>query len=221
MSVDATKEQFEHIEMFGKPALFTDARVDISTLPLGFYCYNLRGSDNDPGRPVTLELHVGVNHAGTVLTPQKIKIPESGYKRLKDGLNFLDEEISLEQFCREYQIDFKPRLAIQPASNREAGIFYAQDPDTDRMMGAIGHVRIDFGQSGKEFWHTWHPRGDESLNSAAFKEELTQVVIGGVAKLLRFALMLHALVLKEQFALPDIFCFFYHSVFDGPEFFLL
>lgn len=47
------------------------------------------------------------------------------------------------------------------------------------------------------------------------------VVIGGVAKLLRFALMLHALVLKEQFALPDIFCFFYHSVFDGPEFFLL
>lgn len=49
MSVDATKEQFEHIEMFGKPALFTDARVDISTLPLGFYCYNLRGSDNDPG----------------------------------------------------------------------------------------------------------------------------------------------------------------------------
>ena len=48
MSVDATKEQFEHIELFGKPALFTDARVDVSTLPLGFYCYNLRGSDNDP-----------------------------------------------------------------------------------------------------------------------------------------------------------------------------
>lgn len=176
MSVDATKELFEHVELFGKPALFTDSRIDVSTVPLGFYCYDLRGSDNDPGRPVTLELHVGVNHAGTVLTPQKVKIPESGYKRLKDGLNFLGEEISLEQFCREYQIDFKPRLAIQPASNREAGIFYAQEPDTDRMMGAIGHVRIDFGQSGKEFWHTWHPRGDESLNSTAFKEELTQVV---------------------------------------------
>lgn len=176
MSVDAAKEQFEHIELFGKPALFTDARVDVSTLPLGFYCYDLRGSDNDPGRPVTLELHVGVNHAGSVLTPEKVKIPESGYKRLRDGLNFLGEEIGLEQFCREYRIDFKPRFAIQPASNREAGIFYAQEPDTDRMMGAIGHVRIDFGQSGKEFWHTWHPRGDESLNSAAFKEELTRVV---------------------------------------------
>ena len=203
MSVDATKEQFEHIEMFGKPALFTDARVDISTLPLGLYCYNLRGSDNDPGRPVTLELHVGVNHAGTVLTPQKIKIPESGYKRLKDGLNFLDEEISLKQFCREYQIDFKPRLAIQPASNREAGIFYAQDPDTDRMMGAIGHVRIDFGQSGKEFWHTWHPRGDESLNSAAFKEELTQVVD-----------QLRDSVLKDLRAM-DRFCYEHGGKIDG------
>lgn len=176
MSVDATKELFEHVELFGKPALFTNARIDVSTIPLGFYCYNLRGSDYDPGRPVTLELHVGVNHAGAVLTPEKVKIPDSGYKRLRNGLNFLGEEISLKQFCREYQIDFNPRLTIQPASNREAGIFYAQEPEKDRMVGAIGHVRIDFGQSGKEFWHTWHQRGDESLNSAAFKEELTQVV---------------------------------------------
>lgn len=43
-------------------------------------------------------------------------------------------------------------------------------------VGAIGHVRIDFGLDGKEFWHTWHPRGNESLNSAAFKKELGQVV---------------------------------------------
>lgn len=203
MSVDATKELFEHVELFGKPALFMDARIDVSTVPLGFYCYNLRGSDIDPGRPVTLELQVGVNHAGTVLTPYKVKIPESGYKRLKDGLNFLGEEISLKQFCREYQIDFKPRLAIQPASNREAGIFYAQEPETDRMMSAIGHVRIDFGQSGKEFWYTWHPRGDESLNSAAFKEELTQVVD-----------QLRDSVLKDLRAM-DRFCYEHGGKIDG------
>ena len=79
MSMDATKEQFEHVELFGKPALFTNSRMDVSTVPLGFYCYNLRGSDNDPGRPVTLELYVGVNHVGTVLTPEPVKIPKSGY----------------------------------------------------------------------------------------------------------------------------------------------
>ena len=159
MSMDATKEQFEHVELFGKPALFTNSRMDVSTVPLGFYCYNLRGSDNDPGRPATLELYVGVNHAGTVLTSEPVKIPKSGYKRLRDGLNFLGDEISLKEFCAEYKLQYCPRFEIRPASNDEAGIFYAQTPDQDKQMGAIGHVRIDFGAGGKEFWHTWHRAG--------------------------------------------------------------
>ena len=96
MNVDATKETFEHVELFGKPALFTDCGVDICTVPLGFYCYDLRGLDKDPGRPVALEQHAGVNHAGAVLAPKPVKIPKSGYKRLKDGLNFLGEEMTLK-----------------------------------------------------------------------------------------------------------------------------
>ena len=36
MSMDATKEQFEYVELFGKPALFTNLRMDVSTVPLGF-----------------------------------------------------------------------------------------------------------------------------------------------------------------------------------------
>lgn len=67
-------------------------------------------------------------------------------------------------------------FGMRPASNDEAGAFFAQTPELDRQMGAVGHVRIDFGMDGDEFWHTWHPRGEESLNSAAFKEELGQVV---------------------------------------------
>lgn len=163
--------------------------VDVSTVPLDFYCYNLRGSDNDPGRPATLELHVGVNHAGTVLTPEPVKIPKSVYKRLRDGLNFLGDEITLKEFCVEYKLQYCPRFEIRPASNDEAGIFYAQTPDQDKAMGAIGHVRIDFGSGGKEFWHTWHLRGEESLNSAAFKEELGPVIDqlrGSVLKDLNF-----------------------------------
>ena len=30
MSMDATKEQFEHVELFGKPALFTNSRMDVA-----------------------------------------------------------------------------------------------------------------------------------------------------------------------------------------------
>ena len=57
------------------------------------------------------------------------------------------------------------KFEIRPASSEEAGLFYALPPEQDEALGAIGHVRIDFGRSGSEFWHTWHPRGPAELNS--------------------------------------------------------
>ena len=65
---------------------------------------------------------------------------------------------------------------LRPASPEEAGIFYALPPKEGEALGAIGHVRIDFGHGGREFWHTWHPRGPDELNSAAFKAELDAFV---------------------------------------------
>lgn len=65
---------------------------------------------------------------------------------------------------------------LRPASESEAGVFYALTPERDEQLAAIGHVRMDFGSSGREFWHTWQPRGDEALNSPDFKSELCQVV---------------------------------------------
>lgn len=66
MQVNAMTEEFEHIELFGKPVLFTNARVDKATVPEGWYRYNIRGSDYDPGSFGTLEREVAVNHAGTM-----------------------------------------------------------------------------------------------------------------------------------------------------------
>lgn len=63
-----------------------------------------------------------------------------------------------------------------PASHDEAGGSYAQTPDQDEALGAIGHVRMDFGQSGKGFWHTWWPREAEELNFPEFKTELGNVI---------------------------------------------
>ena len=69
-----------------------------------------------------------------------------------------------------------PAFRVRPAQSEEAGAFFAQALDQDVQMGAIGHVRMDFGRSGTEFWHTWHPRGSEELNTPEFKAELQQVV---------------------------------------------
>ncbi|MFZ5944310.1 MAG: LPD28 domain-containing protein [Bacillota bacterium] len=102
MSVNAYEEHYEHVELFGKPALFTNSRIERSTVPKGFHCYDLRGSDNDPGNPVTVENLVAVNHAATVLTPEPVAIPQEGYCRLKGKLNFLGECMTLAEFCEEH-----------------------------------------------------------------------------------------------------------------------
>ena len=69
-----------------------------------------------------------------------------------------------------------PAFRVRPAQPEEAGAFFAQTLEQDAQMGAIGHVRMDFGKRGTEFWHTWHPRGSEELNTPEFKAELQQVV---------------------------------------------
>lgn len=68
------------------------------------------------------------------------------------------------------------KYEIRPASSEEAGLFYAMPPEQDAELGCIGHVRIDFGRGGDQFYHTWHPRGPEELNTQEFKDELTEVV---------------------------------------------
>ena len=67
MAVNARTEEFQHIEVFDKPALFTNGRIARDTVPEGWYCYDIRGSDDDPGELCYMEENVVVNHAGSVL----------------------------------------------------------------------------------------------------------------------------------------------------------
>jgi hypothetical protein len=179
MSVNARKEQYEHAELFGKPVLFTDSRIDRTTVPKEFYCYDLRGSDRDPGKPTTVENQVTVNHAGTVLAPEPIVIPKEGFHKICGKLNFLGECLTLQKFCKERGIELQPgnrKFIMRPSSSDEVGLFFTPTRERDIEMGTIGHVRIDFRSEGKEFWHTWWPCGDEALNSLKFKTELQELV---------------------------------------------
>lgn len=67
MTINVWSDSMQHIELLGKPALFSDSRVNRSTVPDGWYVYDLRGSDYDPDLISTLEARVIVNY------PKKIK----------------------------------------------------------------------------------------------------------------------------------------------------
>ena len=75
MAVNARTEKFQHLEVFDKPALFTNGRIARDTVPKGWYCYDIRGSDDDPGELCYMEENVVVNHAGSVLMPEKLAVP--------------------------------------------------------------------------------------------------------------------------------------------------
>ena len=54
-------EALQEIEIFDKPGLFSNGRLRDEDVPEGLYRYDLRGSDYDPGQPVTCRAgHVAV-----------------------------------------------------------------------------------------------------------------------------------------------------------------
>lgn len=68
-------------------------------------------------------------------------------------------------------------VQLRPASIEEAGLFYSElDQKQDEALGTVGHIRMDFGSGGKEFWHTWWPHNADRFNTLEFKEDLQAIV---------------------------------------------
>ena len=103
----ANDEQYQEIELFDKPGLFSNGRIVRDNLPEDVYCYDLRGSDYDPGEPVCVEERVVVNHAGSVLLTEPLELAEDGRLMLteEEGLNFVGGFSTLAQFLQEQRKD--------------------------------------------------------------------------------------------------------------------
>ena len=103
----ANDEQYQEIELFDKPGLFSNGRIVRDNLPEGVYCYDLRGSDYDPGEPICVEEQVVVNHAGSVLLIEPLELTEDGRLMLTEekGLNFTGGFSTLSQFLQKQRKD--------------------------------------------------------------------------------------------------------------------
>lgn len=180
MTVNARTEEFQQLELFGKYALFTNGRIGRSTVPEGWYCYDFRGTNDDPGELRYIEKHVTVNHAGSILMPEKLEFPASGRLDARDQFGFFDEgDMTLHEFCEVHDLPYpaeEEQYHIRPARPDEAGLFYAQPPGEDERLGTVGHLQMDFGRGGKEFWRIWWPSDVEEGNHPAFKTELEEGV---------------------------------------------
>ena len=180
MQVNIYKDKMPGARLFGTSVLYSAKPIPREDVPQGWYCYDLRGTARHPDEPHALVELAEENHAGSILSYLPLKKSGSQFRLVKDMFQMNGTYSTPSEFCAKESIrcpETPIRYLLCPAFPEEAGLFYAQTPERDEELGAIGHVRIDFGYHGREgFYHTWWPRGPEELNTQEFREELDRVV---------------------------------------------
>lgn len=96
-------EDLELVEMFGKPALFTNEHLKPSDVPQGLNLYHFRTDDDGENQFCTLEKNVVVNNGGSLLTRENIDLGEHGFISLSKDTspNFLGAECSIDDYVTE------------------------------------------------------------------------------------------------------------------------
>ena len=110
MRYNALKEDFEEVTILDKPALFTDLRIDRSTVPRGYHLYEVRHDDDCQGDPVQLARNILVNLWGSLITQDEIKLPADGYLDLdRNDLNYATGDCqNMKEFMQKYPPKTKP-----------------------------------------------------------------------------------------------------------------
>ena len=149
MSIDVREDKMQHAELFGKPVLYTNWLIARDTVPKGWYCYDIRGTDRDPSKKVSLEDHVSVNHAGSILSPVPLKGADTKARQIRGRFFFHGEEMDLETFCEEHDLEHPAdtrKYILRPASKEEAGLFYSQ---TETEMAQPGQGQFGLTEAGR------------------------------------------------------------------------
>lgn len=164
---DDVGEKYQVIELFEEPALYSNGCVDREKLPKGLYAYDLRGSDDDPGLPVTIQEHVVVNHAATVVTATPIDLTDAGYLPLgEDGLNFLGGEQTLKGFLHE-QFPEKAKISRNTEEVQAESISYV----------VCAYFGIETGENSFGYIATWS-KGKELPELKASLETINRTASG-------------------------------------------
>ena len=164
---DDVGEKYQVIELFEEPALYSNGRIDREKLPEGLYAYDLRGSDDDPGLPVTIQEHVVVNHAATVITATPIDLTDVGYLPLgEDGLNFLGGVQTVKGFLHE-QFPEKAKISRNTEEVQAESVSYA----------VCAYFGIETGENSFGYIATWS-KGKELPELKASLETINRTASG-------------------------------------------
>lgn len=170
---NATKVQYQEVELFDKMVLFFDGRIDKKTVPDGVHLYEIRHADDDWSEPVEIAKGILANFYGTIFSREEFQLNPEGYKIIeeKDDFCYTDTEFVV---LNEYIAGIPPLKMEYPPIQESDYIKSFTNEMNDKHHGCIGHLRGDFG-SGKEFFTTWFNHRPER-NTPAFRAEFDRVI---------------------------------------------
>ena len=105
MRKNASEIIYDEVSLLGKPALFTDWRVDRATVPPELSPYELRHADEDWSEPCQLARGILVNLYGSVLTLRPIQLPSHGYLDFEsESFTYVEEDAcaTISEFLKKY-----------------------------------------------------------------------------------------------------------------------
>ena len=102
--VDAWDEWYDLVEVKEQPMLFTCLRVDRTTVPKGYFLYEVREDDDGNGEPCQIAKGILVNHLGTLISNKPISLPADGYLDIdpEDDWNYTGDSMRLSEYMKEY-----------------------------------------------------------------------------------------------------------------------
>ena len=95
--------EFELVELFGKPALFTNENLSADKVPHGLNFYHIRSGDGEQFGALEPP-NVQVNNSGTIITNETIDFGENGYIEFNDenSINLIGgDNISIDDYVTE------------------------------------------------------------------------------------------------------------------------
>jgi len=141
--IDVTKGRFCEVEIKGHYGIFTELRVNKSTIPKGVNCYELRHGDDD-SYPAALEQVVKINYFGAVLMTDKMETGQDGYVPLEfEDFSFTGETLSVKEYQMNYG-ETEPELlyaaGLSAFSQKEVQSTELSEQEADVLIGYMeGH----------------------------------------------------------------------------------
>lgn len=151
--IDVNKGSFQEVEIKGHMALFTELRLDKSTIPEGMNCYELRHGDDD-SYPAALEQGVRVNYFGAVLMTDKMELGQDGYIPLEyEDFGFTGENLSAAEYLANYGEEpehFKSGAELVRFMDENDMLFHMTEKEADVLLGYLsGHEFLLGEKDGK------------------------------------------------------------------------